>query len=823
MARMPRALLSLILVFIPLSIAAAGHDVSTVRYVPATATGDSAVAFSNNHFLTIWPMSVHVYGTLTDPATANSGDVFPVLPFGAPDKLQLAATETGFIALWSDTDGAWLGDLNAQGALENRYHLDIDRLRQPRMAFNGTHVVILDRTSDFPDAQTAIRVSAFDRRGVLVNRTALPLPYSNSYAVANAGDDFAVGTAGQSGVRLFRLGSRGDVVSETVIGEPPSVAHLPALEVALAWTKERTVIAWAYTGTGFATSVTSDGSVASLAEFPATGMAFDSGLGVLNVDSGFVLLWTVYSGSYSTNATTVAARLDKGAALLDHQAMRVGPGRFRSGASAGATIDVALGNSLFGSPVTTVIASVDSSGVAIRSLDSHTGIAVRQLSPSVTSDGLDFVVTWGEFASTSYRTMIGRVTRDGRALDGAGIDLADGAFRSPIVRGPASQSLAVWTTDLGVFATRWTTGVGKIDVTPIKIADANRPPDVTALWNGSHYFVVWSSGTQLLGSFVGVDGSVTPPRSFVTLPQNDGNSITRAELAWDGHQYLVAFSLTFSGGVLCTCLQPLPNEVRLVRVGPDGNAIDATPVVVPGTHLGAHVASSGSEFLVVLDGYNDLSTIVVREDPFITPLSIEVPLFHWYSALFGDVVWDGSAYVIGWRYGAPTSFWLAAARVNRLGQAETMSFANAGRPWWSSNYPTDGPSLAVNDVGQTALAVSEAAPPSDDARARIYFTSELDPMPLPPPAPRNAVSYFSGTTARIDWQSDGAPGFILERSGDFGKTWSTATAPLPSDARTTTVYASVGNQFRIRALGPGGMSAGAITSIGSQQRRHASR
>ena len=79
------------------------------------------------------------------------------------------------------------------------------------------------------------------------------------------------------------------------------------------------------------------------------------------------------------------------------------------------------------------------------------------------------------------------------------------------------------------------------------------------------------------------------------------------------------------------------------------------------------------------------------------------------------------------------------------------------------------------------------------------------------------------TTARIDWQSDGGGnGFLIEQSVDFGKTWFPA-ATAPPDARTITVNAKVGDLFHIRAFGPGGLSEGTITSIGSMQRRRAAR
>jgi hypothetical protein len=95
-------------------------------------------------------------------------------------------------------------------------------------------------------------------------------------------------------------------------------------------------------------------------------------------------------------------------------------------------------------------------------------------------------------------------------------------------------------------------------------------------------------------------------------------------------------------------------------------------------------------------------------------------------------------------------------------------------------------------------------------------------MPPPPLAPRNAVSYFGGNTARIDWQSDTALGFVIELSPDFGKNWYLYRI-VSGDTRTTSVFASVGNLFRIRAFGPGGLSEGTITSIGSMKRDRAVR
>jgi hypothetical protein len=131
------------------------------------------------------------------------------------------------------------------------------------------------------------------------------------------------------------------------------------------------------------------------------------------------------------------------------------------------------------------------------------------------------------------------------------------------------------------------------------------------------------------------------------------------------------------------------------------------------------------------------------------------------------------------------------------------------------------PSAAANDSGDTAFVISEMASPSYVARALLYRMSELAPMPAPPPAPRNVISDFGGSTTLIRWQSDGADGFLLEHSFDFGKRW--VPVVVTGDVRSATIHFGVpGNMIRVSAFGPGGLSAGTVTSIGSPQRHRAS-
>jgi hypothetical protein len=167
------------------------------------------------------------------------------------------------------------------------------------------------------------------------------------------------------------------------------------------------------------------------------------------------------------------------------------------------------------------------------------------------------------------------------------------------------------------------------------------------------------------------------------------------------------------------------------------------------------------------------------------------------------VAWNGSRYFVVWSNG----FQLLGTFIAPDGPLATpRSFF--GEP---------------SVIGQRAPANFELAPDvAWDGRNFIIVFGEAPNIPCTLPAPRNVVSYFGGNTARIDWQQGDTPaGFVLEESIDFGTTWYWYNV-LSGDARTINVIAHVGNLFRVRAFGPGGVSEGTITSIGSQQRRRAS-
>jgi hypothetical protein len=444
----------------------------------------------------------------------------------------------------------------------------------------------------------------------------------------------------------------------------------------------------------------------------------------------------------------------------------------------------------------------------------------NQTSPVLAGSGSGFVAAWIE-RPVSGNTIVSRAVRsDGEPVENSGGAIDQRYVYSMAIAHSPSEALLVWIVGGDVYAERLSPSGAPLDaiaLTPGK----DYASDIAVAWNGSRYFVVWSNGYQLVGTLVAPDGSSTPPRAFFGEPNVIGKPaspyILVPDVAWDGRNFIVVFGEAPNYPcVLSVCPSPSADHFLVMRVNAAGDAIDPSPAVIKGAHFRAHVASSGAESLIALDSPGQVSTIVAHTESGLT-LDAEMPLFQWYSSAPSAVAWDGAAYNVGWTYmsGYSGPGWLGAARVTRFGVPFDYRFAGTAA--------TGPPSIAVNDAGTTAFAVSEATSPKSLTRARLYLASEFAPIPAPPPAPANVVSYFSGITARIDWQQSETPaGFALEWSWDFGKSWGFYTF-IPADARTITVNAHVGNLFRVRAIGPGGVSEGTITSIGSMQRRRAER
>jgi hypothetical protein len=446
--------------------------------------------------------------------------------------------------------------------------------------------------------------------------------------------------------------------------------------------------------------------------------------------------------------------------------------------------------------------------------------AANQLQAVMTANGSGFTAAWIEQAIGRNAVVSSVLNAKGEPIEGGVASTDTPLVSSLAIAHSPSGTLIVWTTEDKLIAERRSPSGTSLSTTLVTFGNGY-VSNAAAAWNGSRYFVTWTNGVRIAGAFVAPDGSSTAPHIFFSEPVVSGQFqkelLLAPDLAWDGQQFIVVFGEVLNALCLVTCPAPLPDQFRVMRVSADGDAIDSSPLIITGSHLRARVASSGSESLIALDAYQGVSTIVVHTDGGIT-LGAETPVFSWISDTSSAVVWDGATFTVGWTYRGSDANRIATAHVTRSGLPFDYRFTAAAA------FPTafwGWPAMAVNEAGDAAFVVSErTGQPPAFARARLYLASEFVPMPPPPPAPRNVVSYFNGSTARIDWQSDPASGFVIDSWWPVYQTWFPG-GTIPGDARSATVYAAVGNLVRVRAFGLGGLSEGTIITIGSMPRRRA--
>lgn len=449
-----------------------------------------------------------------------------------------------------------------------------------------------------------------------------------------------------------------------------------------------------------------------------------------------------------------------------------------------------------------------------------------QSRPVVTGNGAGFTAAWLEqlpYPYERYFVVTGGVDSAGQPIGGAGprIDQQLQVPGSMAMAHSPNETVVAWNAGPNVYAERLSPSGELRNTILVSSSGVEFPTSVAVAWNGSRYFVIWCTQSQILGAFIALDGSSTQPHPFFTEPAAAKEIPVAPDIAWDGQSFVVVFGERPDQICYNNCSYN-PDKFRVMRVSADGDAIDSAPAVIAGNHLRAHVAASGAESLITLDSADTVSAVIAHTGSGVT-VDPEIPLFRWYSFAFTDalsissaVVWDGAMYAVGWTYRTPLAgqAWIGAARVTRSGLPFDYRVTPAG-------VFTPPLSMAVNDAGMTGFAISE------NGRARLYLGSELAPMPPAPSAPRNVAGSIGANpgypSVRLEWESDTPIGFIIDGPYRAGVSSSYSTT-IPGDVRTFQFgFVSLGSLIRIRAAGPGGLSDGAIITVTSTPRRRAQR
>lgn len=337
--------------------------------------------------------------------------------------------------------------------------------------------------------------------------------------------------------------------------------------------------------------------------------------------------------------------------------------------------------------------------------------------------------------------------------------------------------------------------------------------------------VVWHFNNAIVSATVTEQGAASTARELMKpVYWIDGEP----RVIWDGARFVLTWMLAQYYG------SPYhgyyPGGVGVARVAPDGSLLDSVTydgvASLSGSIPSWHLASSGREVLLVADRalvpysggdtYKVLAAVIHTEG---ASVKIDPPttFFEWTSQIASDVIWDGTSYVLAWRYGSDASgWWLALARSFAGGPPVNMVSVQAAA--------TDilaPPAISTSGAG-FLIAVSEPPATGDPARVRIYTSADLPLMIAPPPTPTSVKATHVATTTLVTWEApiSGATGFVVDALYPGSSTYSTFLAP--GNARSLVVPFTA-TLVRVRAVNAAGLSAPSAPVAPVKPRHHAAR
>jgi hypothetical protein len=716
---------------LPLPVFGFGRDLATPRTVTPDYNAQSfAAAATGQGFLLLWSSSTHSYGTTADAAGV------PRLPATAAPLQTTTGTlfpnGTGYLSVSENG----IAEVDAGGALVRTVAFDHAPLFFTHAAFDGTNVFLV---SAIPGGFVGRLV---DRNGHLLATAALPIPdpaYStSSIDVAASADGFTIIVGGSDeGIYAIQISAAGGFTSKFNVFTPGNGKRYL---VAIATNAGHTVAAWTTSGgtTSLHTVALAGGSAAPDSIMPA-GVEFSFRIALLPSGDGFLLLRNAFAASPFQNRV-LSYRLDATGASRDASSTLLFNGSF--GAAAATAHVLVLLAFPDGAPNMVERSYVISdSGIAPAAAnDDVISTAVRQISPSVASDGVDFFATWLETTSTTMRIAAARVTRSGTPLDGPGLVLAESPssfsnrpFASPAVAFGRGVYLVVYalnqpspSTEHDIVGRRFARDGTPIDAAPFVITRNGTLPNVA--FGGGRFLVAWLliSEPSVGGATVGSDGAVgteqlLSPARTVALPEELGFA-GRPTIGWNGRHFIVAYDLRVQSFNI--------DRVRVLRTDPLGTPLDAhTTELLSSGGINSAIGCSDQECLVSFLGADVIEAVVLHDD---AVLHADPPksFANSYRASYAAVAFDGASYIVAWRTGDSL---LGVAHISRSGAPYAISVAGTAKafpttpPNLAPSYPVSPPVVASNSAGDTAIVTTELNTVWMIDRAKFYLASEFQP------------------------------------------------------------------------------------------------
>lgn len=288
-----------------------------------------------------------------------------------------------------------------------------------------------------------------------------------------------------------------------------------------------------------------------------------------------------------------------------------------------------------------------------------------QGSPSVASDGTDYVVAWEELQDgSSPDVRAARVSSAGSVIDTGGIAVATGilAERLPRVASTGTESLVVWMEQRDLAGACGNTGAWdvrgarvRLDGSVVPLGSAispaggcEAPPRLAASDDG--YLVAWeehrgSPFTDIYGARVDADGTIVDPAGIPISSATDTQ--TSPSVTWNGTDFFVVWIDHRNG----------TSEVYGARVGTGGVVVDPTGISIAtsldGQPSDPQASSDGVDYFVAWNrvsgaGSDVVGTRVTSGAVVSDPAGLAIAVMASSPAL----AFDGTGYLVAWVRGS---------------------------------------------------------------------------------------------------------------------------------------------------------------------------